>query len=283
MNRRTLLRNLAYTLGGAALLDSLKTSGQAMNTAKISRIGLQLYTVRKNTERDLAATLQQVAAIGIKEVEFAGYFNQTPTQLKTLLKELNLAVPSAHISLETLRTNLPKAIDEAKTIGHQYLVLAYLAENERKSLDNYKKLADLLNQSGEQCRRAGLQIAYHNHDFEFKQMDGQIPYDLILAETDSGLVKMEMDLYWIVKAGFDPLTYFDKYPQRFPLVHVKDMDATPNKAFTEVGRGTIDFKKIFAKSKQAGIKHYFIEQDETPGEPIESVKISLDYLRNLKF
>ena len=111
---------------------------------------------------------------------------------------------------------------------------------------------------------------------------GKLPYDLILAETDPQTVKMEMDLYWITKAGFDPVTYFKEYPKRFELVHVKDMDATPEKSFTEAGRGVIDFKKIISKAREAGIRHYFIEQDKTPGEPLESVKISLKYLQSLK-
>jgi sugar phosphate isomerase/epimerase len=128
-----------------------------------------------------------------------------------------------------------------------------------------------------------LRFAYHNHDFEFKTLDGKIPYDLILAETDARDVKLELDLYWINKAGFDPLAYFEKYPKRFPLVHVKDMDGSAKKYFTEVGRGTIEFKKIFSKANVAGVEHFYIEQDETPAEPLKSVEISLKYLKELRF
>ncbi len=281
MNRRTLLRSLAYGLGGAALFNQMNITGEAFGKKKLSKIGLQLYTVRKNMERDTPETLRSVAALGIREVEFAGYFGQTPEKLKSLLKELGLAAPSAHISTATLRKDLPKAIEDAKIIGHQYLVLGYLPEEERSSLDDYKKLAELLDRAGEECRRAKIQFAYHNHDFEFKKTDGKIPFDLILAETDAQNVKMELDLYWITKAGFDPLDYFEKYSGRFPLVHVKDMD--DKKSFTEVGRGTIDFKKIFANARKAGIRHYFIEQDQTPAEPLESIKTSVKYLRELRF
>jgi len=283
MNRRTLLRSVVYGLGGAVLLNNLKITGKAENRKKLSRIGLQLYTVRGNLEKDFEGTMRKVSALGIKEVEFAGYFEQKPEQIKELLKSLKLTSPSAHIDTETLRNRLPKAIEAAKIIGHQYLVLGYLPEEERKSLDDYKKLVELLNKAGEKCREADLQFAYHNHDFEFKKIEGKIPYDLILAEADAEKVKMEMDLYWINKAGFEPLSYFEKYPKRFPLVHVKDMNNTPEKSFTEVGRGTIDFKKIFSESGTAGIRHYFIEQDETRGEPLESVRISLKYLKELKF
>jgi sugar phosphate isomerase/epimerase len=283
MNRRTLLRTLAYGLGGGILLNNLKTDAVAAGRKKLSKIGLQLYTVRRDLERDFEGTLRQVAALGIKEVEFAGYFGQKAERVKELLKNLNLASPSAHVGTETLRRELAKAIEDARIIGHKYLVLGYVPEEERKSLDDYKKLSELVNKAGEECQKSDLQFAYHNHDFEFKKTEDKIPYDLILAETDARNVKMELDLYWISKAGFAPLDYFERYPKRFPLVHVKDMDATPQKNFTEVGRGTIDFGKIFSKRGAAGIKHYFIEQDETPGAPLESVGKSLKYLRELRF
>lgn len=283
MNRRTLLQSIAYGFGGGILLNNMKIIGKAESKKKLPKIGLQLYTVRSDLEKNFEGTLRQVAALGIKEVEFAGYFEQKPAQIKELLKSLKLTSPSAHIDTETLRTGLTKAIEAAKTIGHQYLILGYLPEEERKSLDDYKKLIELLNKAGEKCLEADLQFAYHNHDFEFKTLEGKTPYDLILAETEAEKVKMELDLYWINKAGFEPLSYFEKYPKRFPLVHVKDMDNTPQKSFTEVGRGVVDFKKIFSKADVAGIRHYFIEQDETPAEPIESIKISMKYLKELKF
>ena len=283
MNRRTLLKNLAYGLGGAVLLNNSSVSGVAATKKKLSKIGLQLYTVRRDLEKDFEGTLRAVAALGIREVEFAGYFGQPPEKIKALLKSLKLASPSAHINTETLRGGLSKAIDDAQIIGHKYLVLGWLPEPERKSLDDYKKLIEQLNKAGEECRKSDLRFAYHNHDFEFKTLDGKIPYDLILAETDARDVKLELDLYWINKAGFDPLAYFEKYPKRFPLVHVKDMDGSAKKYFTEVGRGTIEFKKIFSKANVAGVEHFYIEQDETPAEPLKSVEISLKYLKELRF
>ena len=265
------------------MLNNLSVSGVAANKKKLSKIGLQLYTVRRDLEKNFEGTLRAVAALGINEVEFAGYFGQTAERIKELLKNLKLAAPSAHIDTETLRGGLSKAIEDARIIGHKYLVLGHVPEQERKSLDDYKKLIELLDKAGEECLKADLQFAYHNHDFEFKKFGDKIPYEFILAETDARKVKMELDLYWISKAGFEPFAYFEKYPNRFPLVHVKDMDATPKKSFTEVGRGTIDFKKIFAKSGAAGIRHCFIEQDETPAAPLESVETSLKYLKALRF
>jgi len=276
MDRRTFLQNLTGAFAGTLL------AAQANYARTPSKIGLQLYTVRREMARNVDETLRRVAALGIKKVEFAGYFDRTPVQIRELLKKHGLSAPSAHVGVETLRRNLSPALEDAEIIGHQYLVLGYLPEEARKSLDDYKTLAKLLDEAGKACRAAGLRLAYHNHDFEFRKTDGRIPYDLILAETDPRNVELELDLYWIAKAGFDPLEYFEKYPGRFPLVHVKDMDATPRKFFTEAGRGVVDFKKIFAQAKKAGIRHYFIEQDETPGEPLDSVKVSLEYLRGLK-
>jgi sugar phosphate isomerase/epimerase len=250
---------------------------------RLSKIGVQLYTVRRELEADFEGTLAKVAALGYREVEFAGYYKHTPAQVKAILARHGLSAPSAHFQSVVSGGGVREAIEAAAVIGHKYLVYAWLPPEERKSLDDYKRLVERLNRAGEECRRAGLQFGYHNHDFEFAPVEGRIPYDLILEGTDAQLVKMELDLYWITKGGQSPLAYFRKHPGRFPLVHVKDMDSTPKHYFTEVGRGRIDFKEIFAASKQAGIKHYFVEQDETPASPFDSIKTSIDYLKRLEF
>ena len=283
MNRRVFLNHaFAGALGGLCLTKS-NVMASIATRRKLSKIGLQLYTVRRELEKDFEGTLAKVAALGFSEVEFAGYFNRTPQQVKDALAKNNLAAPSVHVLTAVLRSSLQQTIDAAKTIGHQYVVCAYLLPEERKSLDDYKRLIELFNDAGERLKKAGLQFCYHNHDFEFTPIDDKIPYDLILAGTDPKTVKMELDLYWITKAGQRPLKYFSTHPGRFPLVHVKDMDATSKHFFTEVGRGTINFKEIFADSDRAGIKHYFVEQDETPGSPFDSIKMSIDYLRQLEF
>ena len=281
ITRRGFISNTLAGVGAGLFLKS--SMNLAKDSGRIRIIGLQLYTVRKEMQEDFEGTLNRVAAVGFREVEFAGYFDRTPGQVKKALSDSGLKSPSAHVVLKTLSGELGKAIDAAKTIGHRYLVLGYLFPGERKSADDYRRLAALLNEAGESCRKAGLRLAYHNHDFEFATLDGQVPYDLLLKETDPGLVKLELDLYWISKAGRRPEEYFDKYPGRFELFHVKDMDGTPRRSFTEVGRGTIDFKRIFGRSGQAGVKHYFVEQDETPGPALDSAKISYEYLRSLRF
>lgn len=286
LNRRTFLRQTACSvaggLGGAVALNALDMTN-AFAAAKIGKIGVQLYTVRNEMAKDFDGSLRKIAEIGYKQVEFAGYYNRTPEQIKTLLGQLGLEAPSVHVGINLLRTELDKAIETAKTIGHRYLICPYLDASERKSLDQYKQHAALFNKAGAACKKAGLQFGYHNHDFEFAPMDGKLPYDVLLAETDKSLVKMELDLYWIVKAKQDPIAWIDKHPGRFVAFHIKDKDATPKEFFTEVGRGTIQFKPIFAKSKKAGVDLFIVEQDQCPGSPFDSLKISYDYLKTLEY
>ncbi len=282
LNRRTFLQQAACTAAGAVALNTLNLI-EANAANKVSKIGVQLYTVRSEMAKDFDGSLKKIAELGFQEVEFAGYYNRTPQQIKTLLDQLGLTSPSTHIPLAELRGNLAKTIETAKVIGHRYIVCPWLEPKDRKTLDQYKQLAATLNKAGEECKKAGIQMGYHNHDFEFFQIDGKIPYDLLLAETDKNLVKMELDLYWIVKANQDPVTYMSKHPDRFAIFHVKEMDKTEKRGITEVGRGVIDFKTIFAKAPKGAIKHYFIEQDTTPGSPFDSLKISIDHLKKLEF
>jgi len=280
IHRREFITQMAGgILGGMYLahngLGSLVKGG-------IDKIGLQLYTVRRELQKDFEGTLAQVAGIGYREVEFAGYYERTPQQVKAILDKNNLAAPSAHTQLQAMRQNLDKLIEAAHVIGHRYLVLAYLNAEERKTLDDYKGVIESLNKAGETCQKAGIQLAYHNHDFEFPPIDGVVPYDLMLKETSASLVKMELDLYWITKAKQSAASYFAAHPGRFALAHVKDMDNTPKQFFTEVGRGVIDFKQLLPQAKKAGIKHFFVEQDECPGSPLDSIKISYDYLHGLR-
>jgi sugar phosphate isomerase/epimerase len=283
IDRRTFLGSMALGGLGALLLTGRAYSGPGSSRSVIHRIGLQLYTVRAEMEQDFEGTLRKVAAIGYKEVEFAGYFKRTPQQVTAVLAAAGLTAPSSHVLLASLRTDLDRTVEAALAIGHKYIVCAYLLPTERGSLDSYKRLGDTFNQAGSRCKAAGLQLAYHNHDFEFSPMEGKLPYDVLLAATDPELVKFEMDLYWITKGRQKPLDYFLRYPGRFPLLHVKDMDNTPRQFFTEVGNGLIDFRPIFAKAQEAGVKHYFVEQDVCPGSPFDSIKTSFEYLRKMNF
>src|SRR5207245_399172 len=169
-----------------------------------------------------------------------------------------------------------RALEDALVIGRRDVVVRWLPPAERRSLDGYKRVARLFNRAGAVARDLGLQFAYHNHDFEFARLGGRVPYDVLLAETDPKLVALELDLYWITKGGGKPLAYFARYPGRFHMVHVKDMDKTRARGSAAVGRGVTGFKKIFARSAQAGIKHYFVEHDQ-PADPFASIEASFNY------
>jgi sugar phosphate isomerase/epimerase len=248
---------------------------------RLDRVGVQLYTVRNDMAKDFEGTLQKVASLGYKEVEFAGYYDRTPEQVKEILSRYGLEAPSAHVPLKAIQENFEQSIEAAKIIGHKLLVCPYLDANDRKTIDNYKSHAATFNKAGESCKKAGIDFAYHNHDFELVAIDGTVPLDLLLAETDKNLVKLELDLYWMKKANADSLAYIAKHPGRTVAFHVKDMDK--KMFFTEVGRGIINFKEIFTKSKNTGVKYYFVEQDQCPGSPLDSLKISIDYLKQLEF
>ncbi|MEP7325241.1 MAG: sugar phosphate isomerase/epimerase [Gemmatimonadota bacterium] len=280
IDRRDFLKSSAALLAAAQLPRPV--TSLLGGSANLDKIGVQLYTLRHEMERDFEATLRRVAEVGFQEVEFAGYFGHTPKQVHDLLAELKLNSPSAHMPYESLETNWQEILDQAREIGHQYALIAWTPEEERKTLDDWKRIADKFNRAGEAARRAGLKFGYHNHNFEFTPIDGKVPFDVLLAETDPALVKIEMDLYWITLAGGDPLVYFRQQPGRFPLVHVKDMKKGPPPRMVDVGAGDINFKAIFARHEQAGIQHYFVEHDE-PADPWASIAASYRYLRGLEF
>jgi sugar phosphate isomerase/epimerase len=276
------------TLGAAC------AAGMRLDAAKMNRIGMQLYTVRNELEKDFEGTLATVAAIGYQEVEFAGYFKRTPQQVREALKASGLTSPAAHVEYGLLTDKFDGVLEGARAIGHRFLVNPWIDESIRKSLDDWKRIAETFNRAGERSKKAGIQFAYHNHHFEFLPIDGQQPFDLLLAQCDPDLVKIELDLCWIAVAGKDPLDYFTRAAGRFPLVHVKGLakrpEGGPAAAFpqaipniTDVGRNDIvDWKRIFARSAQAGIQHSFVEHDAAK-MPFESLKTSYEYLRRLEF
>jgi sugar phosphate isomerase/epimerase len=290
ISRRSFLKSTSFASAAVLAMPAFAA------TRKKTDIGVQLYTVRDAMAKDPNGTLSQVAAIGYTTVEGATYtgsekfYGMDAKEFAALLKTSKLSMPSAHYRLGeekmngqaqkgTMLNDWQKAVDDAATVGVKYMVCAWLSPAERGNLDHYKILAGDLNTAGETCKKAGIQMCYHNHDFEFEKQGDTYPYDVVMANTDKDLVKFEMDLYWVTKAGQDPIALFDKYPKRFPLLHVKDMDNTPKHAFTEVGNGVIDFKKIFAQKGKAGMKYFFVEQDICPGNPLDSIKTSYNYIK----
>jgi sugar phosphate isomerase/epimerase len=291
INRRTFL-GTAATVSAATLLTS--KMGWAAGDHKIDKVGLQLYTVRDLMKNDFDGTIAKVAQIGYKEVEFAGYFGRTAQQVRAACDKNGLSAVSTHVQYDELDAKFPSVIEDSKAIGLGYIVCPWIPEELRKSPDIWKQAAEKFNHCGEQSKKVGIQFAYHNHWFEFLPVDGKLPYDQLLKECDPNLVKMEMDLCWVTAAGADPLKYFNQYPGRFPLVHVKDLKTLPKITaggaqnygdtvdLTEVGSGLIDWKKIFAQSGKAGIKHYIVEHDH-PKQPFDSITSSYAYLNKLRW
>ena len=299
MDRRSFLG----TMTAATLLT--RRFGGAADDHKIDKIGVQLYTVRSEIAKDFDGSLAKVASIGYQEVELAGfamkdgkvsYFNRSPQQMRAALDRHGLTASSTHVDYKALsEDNFPKVIEASKIIGHQYIVNPWIDDDVRKQPDGFKRAAETFNRAGKASKQAGMHFAYHNHWFEYLPVNGKLPYDILLEECDPDLVKMELDLCWITLGGQDPVKYFDRYPGRFPLVHVKDLTSVPPitaageqnfgdsmKEMTEVGSGVIDWKRIFAHSEKAGIKHYFVEHDN-PKAPFDSIRTSYQYLERLRF
>jgi sugar phosphate isomerase/epimerase len=252
-------------------------------------IGLQLYTVRDKIKLDLKSTLEKVAKIGYNSAEAAGYnvadgtfYGMAPKAFAELLNGLGMPLTSSHTSFEL--DTAEKVIADTASTGAKYIIYPFLADKFRTNLDGWKATAEKFNKMGEIAKKNGIQFGYHNHAFEFEKMEDQIPYDLLLSQTDPSLVTFEMDLYWVTKGGYNPVDYFKKYPGRFQLWHVKDMTKTDEMFFAPVGSGRIDFSGIFAEKKTAGMKYYFVEQDSFKDlDAFESIEMSYKYLSQAKF
>lgn len=258
--------------------------------------GLALYTVRNDMDTNARATLQAVSEADYKYIEAAGYsegnyYDMSPKEFKSLLKELRLKPVSTHQATVTL-DNAETQMADAKKAGFTYFVIPippmglFKFDNESQSMGmtgGAANLAKILNTLGEKCKKAGLKLLYHNHDFEFKKdKDGIVPIDYLLEHTNPKYVNFQMDLYWVTKAGADPVAYFEKYPGRFKIWHVKDMDEQGR--FAPVGNGNIDFSRILEHKKLSGMKYYMVEQDKTfTMQPLEAIKVSRKGIEKVGF
>jgi sugar phosphate isomerase/epimerase len=270
--------------------DFIKTSGAfALGTyllppgkkSAAKDVGVQLYSVRKEMLADATGTLKQLAKIGYKELESArsdkgNFYGLKPKEIKKIANDLGMKVRSGHVHIDK---DWQRSVDEAAEAGQQYLICSSMPSH-GQTIENYQKTADTFNKAAEDCKKRNLIFGYHNHEEEFEKVNGQVLYDILLDRTDPALVKMEMDLGWLIVTGNDPFKYFEKYPNRFPLWHLKDMDLT-KKQSTEFGKGGVDIKKLVAGGKKAGMKYYFVEQEEYTVSAFDSLQKDYKYLQQL--
>lgn len=282
LGRRTFLTSLgaatAAAVTGSRIVGALPDALVARK--RLDRIGIQLYTVRGPASADLAGTLAKLADIGYKEVEFAGYYNHAAADIRGLLLRYGLTAPSAHIAITAIENDSAKTFEDARIVGHEWLTVPSLPSGARETIDDWKRVAANFNTVAARVRAAGFRFAYHNHNTELRPIGDVAPLDVLITETDPALVSFEMDIYWVVNGGGDPLALLARHPGRFRMLHVKDSMGPPDNKMTDVGAGTIDFKTIFARAK--GIEHYFVEHDQ-PADALASAQASFRYLANLDF
>jgi sugar phosphate isomerase/epimerase len=272
--RREFLRDMGALAVGSVVLPSF-----TLLPKKVTNIGIQLYTFRKEMIADPKGTLKQIAALGIKQVESASsqlglFYGLTPADIKQTCNDLGMTLRSAHTSINS---KWQYTVEQATETGQEYLICSTLP-SQGQTVDNYKKVAEIFNKAGEDCKKANIKFGFHNHYAEFDEENGQVLYDVLLNNTDPDLVHMEMDLGWVIAAGKDPLVYFKNYNGRFPLWHLKDMKG---KHSTEFGKGDLDVVNLLKHSKEGGLKYFFVEQEEYTTSAFDSMKQNMDYLNKL--
>lgn len=284
LTRRSVLQLMAAGITGGTLLPQLLRAAERTTererARRIERIGLQLYTVRRAMTNDIEGTMAAVAAAGITELEFAGYYDKPAQWWRDLMRSQGLTAPATHIQLPATDSAWEPHFAYSKDMGHTYVVVPS-AGNAYRGPDGFKRLADRLNSGGALARASGLRMAYHNHDFEFAPMVmGGNGMTILLANTDPSLVEFELDLYWAVKGGQDPIAMFNAHPNRFACCHVKDAGPAPELAMMDVGAGTLDFAAILKAGRAVGLKHWFIEHDQ-PKDALASVAASAAAMKKL--
>jgi len=292
-NRKEFLRTSAALTAGFSLAGLPMVS--CADPAAEKKYGLQLYTVRNDVSKNLTSTIEYISKAGYNQIELYGFdgktfFGKTPTEFKAMFDANKLTSPSGHYGIPDSvingNTDAWKAITEAATImGNEYVTVPYTNDQYRNG-DGFKKYLEAINKTAELTKAAGMKLAYHNHDFEFKKVDeGKQFLELLLTQTDPGMVDFEFDLYWVVFAGEKPIDWFKKYPGRFTMWHVKDMttNSKGDKESTQVGDGTIDFAPIFAEKKLSGLKYAFVEQEAYTMPEEQSIKKSIEFLKKKKW
>lgn len=281
MDRRKFIQTSAIATEGMLTLPSIFAEAKGKKA-----IGLQLYTLRDVIMNDVKGTLDKVASWGYTEVETYGYgdgklFGMPVAEFGAHLKGIGVQVVSGHYGIDLLSNNWDKACADAQSMGQKYVVVPWLDQKYYSSLDELKRTCQAINSAALVAKKYKLRMGYHNHAFEFEPVEGKVMFDVMLDELDPKLVAIEMDLYWMVNANQDPFKYFEEYPGRFELWHVKDMDKNNRENNADVGTGSIDFTKLFKSAKKSGMKKFFVEQETYPSNPMQSVENSIKYLKTI--
>ena len=289
MKRREFIQTTSIAASGFFLTSYLPACNQVAGSKDVSdKFGLQLYTLRDILPCDPKGILKQVASFGYKEIEsydhdkLGIFWGMKNTEFKKLMDDLGMKIVSSHCDMNK---DFERKAADAAEIGIPYLLCPHLGAQPK--IDDFKKFAETFNQKGEICKKNGIKFGYHNHDYSFVQLEGQYPQDVLMQNTDKNLVDYEMDIYWVVTAGQDPVAWINKYPGRFKLSHVKDRKkgAAPSEKSVSVvlGTGSIDFKKILKEAGKNGMEYYFVEQEAYENTtPIDAVKADAEYMKNLK-
>ncbi len=319
MKRRQFLKNTTLAAASATLLPSLTSAHSAVRPLK--SIGIQLFSLPKLLEMDFRGGIEMLAKLGYQEIQLfgpfpfsaesaknqwkaitpmlgftgSGYFGHKDTEVKAILDEFGIKVTAVHTDLDTLQTNMEDLGEAASILGYDYVGIPAIPEHLRATNDDYKKMAEVFNAIGEKAKQVNLKFAYHNHGYGHVEQNGAIPFHIIMNETDPGLVFFEMDLYWTTAAGINPVDYLEAYPNRFRLMHVKDMSekkqfngdgGSPQQwmelfpYMTTLGSGVMDLKSIIPAAQKAGVKHFYVEQDLV-ANPQVALKTSIEYLKGL--
>ena len=289
MKRREFIQKTGIAASGFFLSSYMPACNSVAGSKDVSdNFGLQLYTLRDVLPDDPKGILKQVASFGYKQIEsyehdtLGIFWGMKNTEFKKLMDDLGMKIVSSHCEMNK---DFDRKAAEAAEIGIPYLLCPYLGAQPK--IDDFKKFADTFNQKGEVCKKNGIKFGYHNHDYSFVQLEGQYPQDVLMQNTDKNLVDYEMDIYWVVTAGQDPIAWINKYPGRFKLSHVKDRKkgAAPTEKEVSVvlGTGSIDFKKILDEAGNKGMEYYFVEQEAYENTtPLAAVKADAEYMKNLK-
>ncbi|TXE12124.1 sugar phosphate isomerase/epimerase family protein [Algoriphagus aquimarinus] len=285
-NQRRKFLQVGSMLGLGAALFPYELAARSLDRAKLSKFGLQLYSVKEEMAKDAAGTMRKLAGFGYKQFEgFDGgkgiLWGMQPAECKSLLSDIGVDFISSHANVFK---DLDAQAEQAAAVGMKYLICPYIGA--QKSVDEWKKVADRFNAAGETLKSHGVKFAYHNHDYTFKMLEGQLPQDILMENTDADLVDFELDMYWAFVAGYDPLEYVARFPGRFKLCHVKDAEAAGANAHDRgvlLGSGEMAYADIIKKSKKYGMKYFVVEQERFVGtNPMEAAEKNAAYLAKLK-